>query len=380
MIQILHCADAHLDAPFVLSDICDSELRRRELRESFRNMMRYVREQNIDILLIAGDLFDARNVRRETVELVREEFEKTPNTRIFISPGNHDPYTSGSVWQTTTFPQNVAVFRENALARISMPDLGVDVYGYAFTDTALPYNPAATFHLARPNYINLLCAHGDLTSTASKYCPITAQDIEHSNLDYIALGHIHNATRMQMLARTRFAYAGCLEGRSFDECGHKGAIHIEMDKSPQGDVTFREKRVWFSQRRYEKEDVDITGVQDDEEVKARLRATIESRGYGDDTALRLTLVGTVPPTLQIRTSELLREGKGLYLFEVENRTLPLYDAGYLERDRGIRGAFFAELRQMLEQGSEEERELATLALHYGLSALADEDLTGRFGG
>ena len=377
MIKILHCADAHLDAPFALSGVSGSELRRRELRESFRQMMRFVRDKQVDILLIAGDLFDGRNVKRETVEMVREEFAKSRGTRIFISPGNHDPYTDGSVWQTTEFSSNVVVFRDTALSHVAVRDLGVEVYGYAFQDTYLPYNPAATFHLSHPEYLNILCAHGDLTSPASRYCPITKQDIERSGLDYIALGHIHNGTQMEQLGKTRFAYSGCLEGRSFDECGYKSALLIEAEKSPDGEVQLHSQRVRFSQRRYERDTVDITGVETAEEICARIARTVQMKDYGEDTALRLILTGTVSPELTISPTELAAGEYGLFYLEVESRALPLYDERTLHEDRGIRGAFYGALAPLL-QGSDADREMGLLALHYGLSALAGEDLKAGF--
>ena len=57
-IRFLHCSDIHLDTPFVGLSAEKSEERRRMLRGSFVKMMQYVRETNINIVLMSGDIFN----------------------------------------------------------------------------------------------------------------------------------------------------------------------------------------------------------------------------------------------------------------------------------------------------------------------------------
>ena len=119
--KLLHCADIHLDS--VMESNLSPERakeRKRELLAGFAAMVQYGAEHDVRGVLIAGDLFDGRNVKRETVEMVREEFAKSCGTRIFISPGNHDPYTDGSVWKSAEFTSNVVVFRDTALSHVTV--------------------------------------------------------------------------------------------------------------------------------------------------------------------------------------------------------------------------------------------------------------------
>lgn len=74
MIKVLHCADIHLDTPFTLEDLRMAELRRQELRASFVNMMMEARSSGVQLLLLAGDLFDGDSPTPETLETVRREF------------------------------------------------------------------------------------------------------------------------------------------------------------------------------------------------------------------------------------------------------------------------------------------------------------------
>ena len=62
------------------------------------------------------------------------------------------------------------------------------------------------------------------------------------------------------------------------------------------------------------------------------------------------------------------------LFEVQDRTLPLYDAAYLEKAPTVQGAFYRALLPRLESRDAEERALAGEALRLGLSALAGREV------
>ena len=75
-IRIMHMADVHLDSPFSRLETEKAELRRRELRGVFTSMMLYARVQRVDLVLIAGDLFDVEYAGEDTLSLIIREFEK----------------------------------------------------------------------------------------------------------------------------------------------------------------------------------------------------------------------------------------------------------------------------------------------------------------
>ena len=77
--------------------------------------------------------------------------------------------------------------------------------------------------------INILAAHADLTNRKSVYCPMKEWDFAVSGFDYVALGHIHAGGEIEKIGETYYAYSGCPEGRSFDECGVKGGIFINAE-------------------------------------------------------------------------------------------------------------------------------------------------------
>lgn len=382
MIKILHCADLHLDSPFASDGIDHAQVRRNELRGAFSSLITYVKMSHIDLLLIAGDMFDREFVTIDTMNFVAREFASIPDCKIVISPGNHDPYSENSPWQRTSFPENVHIFTSEALAFFSFEELGCEVYGYAFTSPGLDHFPAAARKPRRYDTINILLAHADMTSPYSTSAPINEADIEQSGFDYVALGHIHNSSGIRQAGNTYYAYSGCLEGRDFGECGYKGAIIGTLDKK-SGILSADLAGKRFSRRRFAAEQLDLTGCTDRETLVTSLLKCITDHHYGEDTQLRITLEGAVSPTLPIRTAplaEALRENTHLFSLELIDHTSPLFDADALERDFSIRGAFFKELKPKLIDPDPQIRATAAAALRMGLAALSGAELGGDLSG
>ena len=77
MLKFIHAADFHLDSPFGALTAQQAAARRRESRELAFRLANYVNQQGIDLVLLAGDLFDSGNAFRETGEqLARQRYER----------------------------------------------------------------------------------------------------------------------------------------------------------------------------------------------------------------------------------------------------------------------------------------------------------------
>ena len=92
--KFVHIADMHFDMQFkMLSDkIGIGEQRRYDQRVILRKIINYIKENNIEFLFIAGDLYEQKYIRKSTIEYINNLFMQIPNTKIYITPGNHDPF------------------------------------------------------------------------------------------------------------------------------------------------------------------------------------------------------------------------------------------------------------------------------------------------
>ncbi len=375
VVRILHTGDWHLDSPFARLTPTKSEERRRELRDTVSRMLQLVRERDIDIVLIAGDLFDSLDVTSRTLGWLIDEMAACPRVRFVIAPGNHDPYTPKSPYASGRFPSNVSIFSTERLSSFVFPELNTAVYGWAFLSDRLESSPLAGERVAERDRLNLICGHCDFGVPLSKYGPVTSADVASFGADYAAFAHRHLPSQPTRAGETPWAYCGCPEGRSFDETGKGGVFLIEATREGEG-WSLSTRRVELARRRYEKATVDLTGVASRAEVAGRIKALVEEKGYGEDTLLRVTFTGATPPDLSVpREAEGAAQVLGLYHLEIIDETTPTYDARLLETDMSVRGELYRSLLPRLTGGSEADRALAARALRLGLAAIDGNDIT-----
>ena len=71
MVKILHAADFHLDSAFAALSEEHARQRRRESRQLVSRMVDYANDHGVELMLLAGDLFDGERVYTETLEAIR---------------------------------------------------------------------------------------------------------------------------------------------------------------------------------------------------------------------------------------------------------------------------------------------------------------------
>ena len=368
MFSFLHLGDLHLDSPFAAFSPSQAATRRARQYETLERLLRAGIDRGAQMVLIAGDVFDNPTPRAEAVTRFFAILGAL-SVPVVIAPGNHDYYMEGGVWDTPTRPQNVAVFTTPTLSAFDFAAWGVTVYGYAFTQEHADAKEIGRAQDLREGRINILLAHADLTSPLSAYAPLSAAQLEQSGYRYAALGHIHKPLPVKKCGATTVAYSGFFAGRGFDETGDGQARFVEIEGE-----TVREYVLQSGADTFERRVLDCTGATGAEQIRQRVLEYLEKEKFAPHTALRLVLEGDVSMDCRVDALQLSALFSGLELLEVQDRTLPLYDAEYLEKAPTVQGAFYRALLPRLQSKDAEERELAADALRLGLSALAGREV------
>ncbi len=368
--KFLHIADVHLDSPFTLSDPVDAGKRRNELRSVFCSAILYAKTEGCSLFIISGDLFDDSFVTKDTMEMLVREFSSFPTCHFVIAPGNHDPYNEKSPYALTAWGENVHIFSSESVEFLDIPGTNVRVYGYAFTSDTYKKPPLAGFSAPDDGKIHILAAHGDVGVPLSVYAPIAESDLRASGVTYAALGHIHKASEIKTAGKTTYAYAGCPEGRGFDETGFKGALIGEITESG---VSVRPVRL--AKKRYEICRVDMTG--EASFLGAAHKIVEVCSCFGEDTALRVILEGLTTADFSADYKTLRSLLPHPFLLELKDETLPLYNSDFLKNDNTILGEFYRNLEDALSSGDAKQRETALLAFKYGLRALGGRELESK---
>ena len=351
MLKIIHGADFHLDSPFAGLSPQRAVQRRGEQRELLERLAGLAREKNADLVLLAGDLLDSERVFRETAQALCSALAAIP-CPVFISPGNHDFYSPRSIWTTLDWPENAHIFSSEELEQVSLP--GCTLWGRAFTGPHQDACPLDGLNVPEDGKLHIACLHGCVVPQNS-YGPISPLDIASSGLDYLALGHVHQASGLQKEGNTFWAYPGCPEGRGFDELGEKGVLYLEAEP---GKINAR--FIPLAKYRYEIFSADITGPE------GALSAILEVLpGKTSDLICRVVLTGEgEAPNLTKLHQLLSSEFYGLTL--IDHTRLPK-DLWARREEDALTGLF---LRIMWEKCREEpDNPLWQMAARYGLAAL-----------
>ncbi|MBE6910559.1 MAG: DNA repair exonuclease [Ruminococcaceae bacterium] len=361
-IKFLHAADFHLDSPFAGLTNERARQRRRESRRLLERMANYVNQNDIDVVLLSGDLFDGATVYRETVEQLGDALGGMC-AQVFIAPGNHDPYTRHSPYATLPWPENVHIFKTREIERVELPALGCAVYGAAFTGAAEETSLLAGFSAPDDGLTHLMALHAELGAADARYDPITVEQIAASNLDYLALGHTHRFDGAQRAGGTVYAYAGCPEGRGFDETGDKGVL-CGTAEPKKVDITF----IPLAQRRYGVLRVDVT----DRTPEDALRDAMPETAAAD--LCRVIFIGeTDERGVDIKQIE-ERFAAEFYHLELRDETRIREDVWARAQEDSLRGLFLRELRERCAAAPEDERRRIERAARFGLAALDRRDL------
>lgn len=226
MIKILHSADWHLDSPLQGRLPQQAELLRRELLQIPDRVAALCREENCDLMLLAGDLFDGA-YSQQTYRAVYDALQSV-NVPVFIAPGNHDYICPDSPYEKELWPENVHIFKKQQIEWVDLPALGLRVYGAGFQSMDCP--GLLEGFQAEGFAVGLF--HGDPTQVNSPYNPITKTQTAQSGLAYLALGHVHKGDGLRA-GDTLCAWPGCPMGRGYDEQGEKGVLIVTLEDTVQ---------------------------------------------------------------------------------------------------------------------------------------------------
>lgn len=369
-IKILHTADIHFDTPF--SGMMPSEAlkSKEELKQVFEKIIQIVLERNVDIFLIAGDVFDNLSVNKSTLYFIKRCLEKIKNVKVFISPGNHDPFNEKSFYNIVEWPDNVYVFK-GEMESVILEDLDTVVFGTAFNTNHV--NESLLKEMNRVNgYNNIMVIHGEISSSkaGNEYNPITEDDISESRMDYIALGHRHKYSEVKKINNTYYSYCGCPQGRGFDELNDKGVIYIELM-----DGFLEEEFIRTSIRNYYETNIYITGCFGYQEVANKILSEISEENRINNF-YKIILKGEISDEFALN-EEVLRDllKDFFYYIKIIDKSEIKLNMDELIKGYSIKSIFAKKLYEKLKEAeNEEDEETIKLALKIGMQSLSGEEV------
>ncbi len=344
--RFIHLADVHLGA--IPDKGCPwSSKRQEEIWETFRKIIEGIRKNPVDLLLIPGDLFHRQPLLRELKE-VNYLFSTIPDTRVYLTAGNHDFIRKDSRYRDFQWAENVLFFKSESVRCVKDPLLDVYVYGFSYHHREIRENVLEGLQPDEGEGMHILLAHGGDTA----HVPLDVKALSAAGFDYIALGHIH---KPGILIKNRAAFSGAPEPLEQNDSGPHGYIE---GKTVNGRLKI--SFVPAAMRSYET----ITLMLDEDTTQSRLEEELKERilKNGADNIYQVLLEGTRSPDLMLIPEKLRMMGNVL---DVADHSHPAYDIEILRKQyHGTLAGDYLDYFADRDLSPVEEK-----ALYYGLQAL-----------
>ena len=243
LVRFLHTADWQIGKPYARVVDPDHRARLKQVRIAvIQRLAVLVQQQQLDFVLVAGDLFDSPAPTRAEVAQALSAIGQIP-TPVLVIPGNHDHGGPGSLWHQGWFQQlsaDVAPNLQILLERQPVAVAGAVVLPCPLMRQAAVDDPLSWLQQLKssdlPGGPRIVLAHGSVQSFAA----VDAQEVSSNQLsleqlpqglcDYIALGDWHGLKQVG----TNAWYSGCPEQDRFPRSSDYASSQVLLVELERG--------------------------------------------------------------------------------------------------------------------------------------------------
>lgn len=356
--KFVHIADMHFDTSFtsLTNKAGLGDVRRLDQRQAFNKIVNYIKEKDIPYLFISGDFYEHEYIRLSTIEYINNLFAQIPNTQIFISPGNHDPYLKNSFYNKFYWNENVHIF-DSKLSVFESEN--IDIYGYGFDNFYYTNKDLENMQIKNKEKINVLVAHGSLNASnvlEKEYNPISEKVLIEKGFDYVALGHIHKLD-YNTKPNQNIVYPGSTVSLGFDELGKHGMIVGNIEKGKL-ELEF----IPVDNKEFVVKEIDVTSILDLDE----LATEINNIEFNENIYYKISLIGK--RNFEIDLYKLNKLIVNSNVIKIKDYTKMNYDLEKLSNENTLKGLFVKEILEKMNENPDDE-EILEKALEIGFEIL-----------
>lgn len=302
MRRILHAADIHLDSPLRNLESYDQaplEQIRGASRRALENLVRLAIDEEVDLVVIAGDLYDGDWKDQNTGLFFVGQAAKLTRAGIplVVIRGNHD--AENIMTSSLPLPKNPdgseIMMQSKKVDCRTFESIGVAVHGRSFQAKAELEDLSRSYPRPLSGMFNLGLLHTSLTGAEGHdtYSPCKPMELSAKEYDYWALGHVHTRGEHGLPGTAPIVFSGNIQGRHIRETGAKGCYILNIDDRGKIDLNFHELDV----ARWESFEIDTSQVQSTDEILDAYETWLGSKiAEVNDRLLisRVSIVGATP--------------------------------------------------------------------------------------
>ncbi len=387
--KFIHAADIHLDSPLRGLERYEgspAEEIREATRRALENLVELAIEQEVDFVLIAGDIYDGNWEDYNTGLFFVLQMSKLRDAEIpvVMISGNHD--AANKMTKSLRLPDNVELLthkKPTTAKNERLQELGVAVHGRSFGKAAEFDNFAIDYPPKDSGLYNIGLLHTSLADPQGHepYAPCSIGDLKQKGYDYWALGHVHH--RGIQCSDPLIVFPGNIQGRHIRETGAKGCYIVSVDDRGQSSLEFYSLDVF----RWERCELDICDIKNDDEIlelfSAELLKLIEEHNampmgvrvilHGKTESHESLLADSNAWTNQLRATAVVESGGKVWVEKVKFETSPVQAVQEISLQDGPIGELItyigelrnnkAELLEIAEELSDLRRKLPSEITH-----------------
>ncbi|MBR0145722.1 MAG: DNA repair exonuclease [Eubacterium sp.] len=326
-----------------------SEDRAKELETTFLQVLADCNEKDVQLLLIAGNLFAAPPTEQQLAWL-DEKLGTLEHTRTLFIAGSADYIAPGSPMETYQFQSKTVVFPREKTTNAYLKGVNTCVTGYSYGQPEHRENILDAIAPGRTSSFNILLAHGG----DANHMPYHKGILAGKGFDYIAMG---GSRRPVHILKNRMAYSGSPEPLSIQDQGKHGYILGEMTE--QGTTI-----TWcpIAKRAYIRFTFDLRPDISGEEVARLAEEKMMKMGY--QNIYSIVMRGFASEDLK---PDFTRLCKRFNIYEIDDQTMSVKEMDLLKVENGANlvGSF---ARELADNVTIDER-IREKAQRYGMEAL-----------
>ena len=305
--RFVHAADLHLDSPLLGLEAFDDApiaIIREATREALKRLVDLCLDQDVQFLLIAGDIYDGDWKSLATGRFFADQMARLAKSQIpvFLIKGNHD---AASLISRDLVVPGVATLDHRKPETTLIESLKVAIHGQSYKEREVTENLAEKYPNAVDGFFNIgmlhTCGTGG-TSMHAPYAPCTVEQLVRKGYDYWALGHVHQ--REILRESPPIVFPGNIQGRHVREPAPegKGVTVVDVVDGEIASLT----HVPLDTVRWMHLTIDVSGLGTVDDVYARvaLEVRLATELVGDRLlAVRITLSGACQASLAIHRDQ-----------------------------------------------------------------------------
>lgn len=347
--KFIHIADVHYGMNPDSGKPWSRE-RAQAIRDTFSEVIHQAKVLDVDLLLIAGDLFHRQPLTKDLKE-VNYLFSTIPSVRVVLIAGNHDCIRPNSALTSFRWSPNVTWLAQETMQQVRFEDIRTVVHGFSYHSPELPRPLLDEVEAPEDSDVHILLAHGG----DANHVPFDKNGLAGAGFAYTALGHIH---KPELLPEKRMAFPGSPEPLDKTETGEHGMVVGEIHPTTKELLYLR--FVPLARAQYVPLVVNVTKKTTNTELISLIQNAIQKRG--SDHIYRFRIRGMRDPDIEFDLEAL---DSRLRIVEIVDESEPQYNFSQLfaEHPSDMIGFYIRALEK--ESMSPVEKK----ALYYGIHAL-----------